>query len=384
MGCLKMGFFLLGRGREHGDLRLIVEELFADRQKALDSLSRLSADLDFAHRDADVFVVDLDAAVPVLLVAPAAPPIPEPPAPPAEVAPIPDVVVEVEPEVVPEPELEETAGVWEAPAVPPVEIPEPVVELVPEPIASAVIADAVIPETPVDDDDLADALKRAAGTLEAQGITAPESVGPEQATEEQEAQPVEALTDQAAAPDASWPWEPTAAGEAEKPETASAPEPGFEVPDFEEPALDGTDLLAGSSDDFVMPKPLIMGAYADEDDTSSPFDRPAVAEPASISLEAPVPVLDSPGEDESMLADLETIEAPQDLAQPESPAAPEIPEVVSVPSVTSAPDNAPAELSAEESELASLTCDDCVYVNTCPNKEELEPASCGTFQWKSV
>ena len=27
--------------------------------------------------------------------------------------------------------------------------------------------------------------------------------------------------------------------------------------------------------------------------------------------------------------------------------------------------------------------DDCVYVNTCPNKADLEPADCGSFQWKS-
>ncbi|MDZ4178307.1 MAG: hypothetical protein U1E29_03590, partial [Coriobacteriia bacterium] len=32
----------------------------------------------------------------------------------------------------------------------------------------------------------------------------------------------------------------------------------------------------------------------------------------------------------------------------------------------------------------SLTCDDCVYESTCPNKEGSAPATCGNFQWKSV
>jgi len=29
-----------------------------------------------------------------------------------------------------------------------------------------------------------------------------------------------------------------------------------------------------------------------------------------------------------------------------------------------------------------MTCEDCVYVETCPNKDQREPSSCGSFQWK--
>jgi hypothetical protein len=36
-----------------------------------------------------------------------------------------------------------------------------------------------------------------------------------------------------------------------------------------------------------------------------------------------------------------------------------------------------------DSDIADLTCDDCVYMNTCPKQGESDPASCGSFQWKS-
>ena len=39
---------------------------------------------------------------------------------------------------------------------------------------------------------------------------------------------------------------------------------------------------------------------------------------------------------------------------------------------------------AGDCDLSTLTCKDCVYVNTCPNQEERTPATCGSFQWTSV
>ena len=36
---------------------------------------------------------------------------------------------------------------------------------------------------------------------------------------------------------------------------------------------------------------------------------------------------------------------------------------------------------AGESDIDTLTCADCVYVTTCPNKGERTPAACGSFQW---
>ena len=40
------------------------------------------------------------------------------------------------------------------------------------------------------------------------------------------------------------------------------------------------------------------------------------------------------------------------------------------------------EAGAEVSPLSAYTCDDCVYVDTCPNKDERRPEDCGSFQWK--
>lgn len=34
--------------------------------------------------------------------------------------------------------------------------------------------------------------------------------------------------------------------------------------------------------------------------------------------------------------------------------------------------------------MNEYTCADCVYVNTCPNQHQKAPAACGSFQWKSV
>jgi hypothetical protein len=33
-------------------------------------------------------------------------------------------------------------------------------------------------------------------------------------------------------------------------------------------------------------------------------------------------------------------------------------------------------------DIASMTCDDCVYAETCPNRGQMLPTSCGSFQWK--
>ena len=32
--------------------------------------------------------------------------------------------------------------------------------------------------------------------------------------------------------------------------------------------------------------------------------------------------------------------------------------------------------------MESYVCDDCVYVGTCPNKDQRLPKDCGSFQWK--
>ena len=38
---------------------------------------------------------------------------------------------------------------------------------------------------------------------------------------------------------------------------------------------------------------------------------------------------------------------------------------------------------AGDLDLDGYTCDDCVYVNTCPKVGQSTPKECGSFQWKS-
>ena len=57
------------------------------------------------------------------------------------------------------------------------------------------------------------------------------------------------------------------------------------------------------------------------------------------------------------------------------------------------PSEIPAEIPAEEPAgpapskaalLPGVTCDDCVYELTCPNKDTRTPQACGSFQWKPI
>jgi hypothetical protein len=127
---------------------------------------------------------------------------------------------------------------------------------------------------------------------------------------------------------------------------------------------------------------------------------------------------------ESVLADLEiqepmgvedavdagapALEVPADVAAeiPAAPVAEEAPavdgaaEVDPEPAAVEEPEAVPpadllSEIGAEPdastetgfegggSDIANLTCDDCVYMNTCPKVGDSDPSSCGSFQWKS-
>ena len=69
-------------------------------------------------------------------------------------------------------------------------------------------------------------------------------------------------------------------------------------------------------------------------------------------------------------------DAPEPAGEPETPQAPE-----------PAGDPAPAEAKAYEPgelDISAYTCDDCVYLGTCPKYHQDGPSTCGSFQWKSV
>ncbi len=378
-----MAFILLVRD---GDtVRLFGPTVFETRQEALSELPHAGA----IRGSEELFLVDLDAITPVIVVSqePAATPVaPSPedeamadegvgvweaPAPVEEAAPEEPLSVEGPPagDVVPaesepqsSPELELVASMpLEAVPEPPVAA-EPVVEESPvadEPAES-------LGSPPEEQEDLPSALRRAAGALESSGIAAPESVSsvpdvPEQTTpeepethavaEEPEAHAAPEEPEAAAAPGpeepavvdvapAAWPWD---VAETEAPATAEVEESPVYVPDpLEEPARDVEPLVYadGAGEAVTQSRPVIMGSY----DTVE----------GSISIEVP-----------------ESPDAPQAAEAPEVPEAPE-------------DTDEPPAYEAGASDIAELTCDECVYLATCPKKGESDPASCGSFQWKSV
>lgn len=388
-----MGFYLLGLDRVTGELRTISAELYTTRAEALDALTAISSLRSFEYRDSEVFVADLDVATPVLLVASH---LPEP-VPAEEMAP--EAVVEPD-----EPIALETVVVEEESALP---VEAPIAEAVLAELADeelgveveeVAVEDTVCAESedqeetsePVDEftaiadeiaeeleergpgSDLAEALKRAAVTMEASGVVAPDSIeavsAPVSDSDEDTVVAEDPGDSPAPASPAAWPWSVESGGEssdspaqeelasesdAAVPAPPASVTPVFVPDSLEEPDIDSTDLVTARGDDesVALSKPVVLGAY--DDDTSSAFDEIPTANTAETSLDTEAGV-------GSVLDDLEIIE------EGSTPAG-----------YTAAP--ATDVIGGAQ----GLTCDDCVYVNTCPNKEDLTPASCGTFQWKS-
>ncbi len=397
-----MSFFLLGKDSDER-LFLLSEATFGSRPDALAELSRLTAEPGFSHWDAEVLVMELSQGTSVLLVRPAA-------AAPGE-APAQDVAADdapapmTEEPLAEEPVTEESAAeepvaeepvadepVTEEPAVAePVEEPEAAAEGEPaeepaevaaEPVAGSEVEDpalaAVLEELQIEDAEtqgvsLVDALRRTAVQMETEGIVVPESVGPAPESEEPTAQaltePTEPETADAAP--AAWPWDTGATG-------------SFKLDALEEPGPDEGSLVRTAGDDETMSfaRPVILGAYGDS------TDQPA--EEAPIGAAAPA-VPEAPAEEPPVMA---TPEAPEAVASPSSVSEPEV--VASSPAadvsdfildldeiVAAAPAPEPAAYeAAPQADIGQMTCNDCVYVETCPNRDQREPATCGSFQWK--
>lgn len=391
-----MGFFLLGRSPNDG-LVLLSDVAHATKSDALAELSRLTADPGFPHWDAEVFVVDLDSAMPVLLVRPATA---EKTAAPVEAA---EAQFEESAATIESPEVEAVVAAESEQDVAAEETETEEALVVEEPIAEAVVEDAEAAEE--SGGTLKDALMRTAAQMEAEGIVAPESVGPAEEPEaEAEGVPAESVAEAeepAAAGEASWPWDTAQDAEA----TGSAK---FSLSALEEPAVDVEGgLLRTTMDDetFAAAKPVILGAYGE--------DQPVPAEPEPELQPEPEPAAVAP-EPEPAAAAPEPEPVPEPAAagpepEPEPVAAGPEPEVEAVvveqeetdeisdfifdleaSIAESAPGEAPA--SAEESApvapetvaevVAGMSCEDCVYVATCPNKDQRDPATCGSFQWK--
>ncbi|MDZ4168999.1 MAG: hypothetical protein U1E26_05035 [Coriobacteriia bacterium] len=385
-----MPFFLIGKGPDDS-LRLLAEGVFETRASAMSELSRVTADPGFDAWDCEVLVADLDAATPVLLVRPAASQVVEP----EEVEPADEVgpTDEVGPSEG-EPAEDDGAVAADTQATPTVDEAD-------ESLAAVIEG--------LDDEsdaapDLKEALRRSAVSLEAEGIVAPESVGPVEPDEPDlpaEEEPVDEGADPLAEPpsdamvveaqiegadEGSWPW-------AVKPDVSP-----LDLDALDEPGDDEGSLVRAPGDDATMAssRPVILGAY-DEVATVSEVD--VLLPPAADDQSAPGP----DGAESSPVSEPHKPEIPvPPVIPPSSPA--------SLPAADNTGDSAAADPTAGESAqvsddldvsstvagdsdfvdlppvvatdpLDTMTCDDCVYHDTCPNKGQRDPASCGSFQW---
>ena len=368
-----MAFFLIERDQDSGALSIPISGSFPTREAALEALARAMQD-GTAVVSGEIFVSDLGMAVPVLMM----------PTAPAAVAPAPESEEDQPDELI---DLEEASGSDESPAV--------------ETVVYAAWADAVLDtEAAEGEDSLADALKRAATSLEAEGIVAPESIDFEELEDDAETESI--LEDEPLDADAE---DDTDAEDAEdepvedelaEPAEAEAlePEPADDVEDVEDVEMSSM-LIGGPSlgDDSYVPRPVIMGDYSDsaadaEEIAGEAFAPTEPHEPASVSEYTEV------GDGE----DLPPVEIPESILDPfsalaasESEVASEIVEesgdeedaiaaaIAGLPVIDSGDGYEPAG----ELDLSQYTCDDCIYVNTCPKVGQATPAECGSFQWRA-
>ncbi len=426
-----MAFFLLGRS-EDGSLSLLSNATFESRQDALAELGQITGDASFDRWADDVLLIDLDSATPVLLVRPAeAPGTVEPVAPEPTTEPEAAVFAAMAdepadhsdtetvgddgdrggsevPEIqeLPESELDESEAEQaddevEAPAeeaVEPFGVAEEPVDEAESPDEST---DAESESAETDIDSLRDAIARTTEHMEAAGIVAPESIGPAAVDTVEELPSDDASPADPEAPEASdatsaepatWPWATASAvtplAEAADSDTLEA-DVSFVLDGLEEPAVDaGGSLITSSIDDEALAanRPVILGAY-DETPQVKPEAEPEAAadsvaaddDAVEVTDESPEPAEDSDFivlDDAPRLAE-ETVDSAHGGAEK-----PDVGDLDAIEPAVAASVDAGADEGDDVLALSSYVCDDCVYVETCPNKDQRRPEDCGSFQWK--
>lgn len=391
-----MAFFLIGRGPE-GDLQSLSDGIFDSRQDAMSELSRLSADPSFTQWDTEVFVMDLEVGVPILLVRPHG----------------------GESAGVSVPPMSESAAGYGDAAATQADVPGPVSETLDAAVASEQQAGEPltpefnpvgVPEDAVSEGEspqvLRDALLRTTEQMTSEGIIAPESVGFDEETPEIPTEfPAEPAADMATEPEAEIATQPaaelaveSAADIVSEPEHGPAVEAAGEVvmepavetaPDI---ALEISEEVPTEAEPAPAQEPIVAewpwNAQPDIYEESGPVTSPDIAtvyQALEETQEAPVvdeflegQAADTDEESDSdFILDLDAIQ-PVSLEESEDATGEETP-------APTAPSEATEQSAAEgdySSPLTEYTCEDCVYVETCPNRDQRAPKDCGSFQWK--
>lgn len=388
-----MAFFVVLR-RADAALSIPLPEAFPTREAAISALSAASSSGSIVL-DGEVFIADLGTAVPVLIMQPAA----------AASAP-----AEVEAPEIAEPPAEEPG-------------------ILDEVEAEAAYAEYSPLEGLTDESTLAAALKRAATSLEDEGIVAPDSI--ESAPEEAAAEAAESAAPESEsaeqpepAAEQSWPWANVEAYTGPEGDAADDDQVSEESSEADEPLAEATppaedgaiaeavaeplgvaedvepqiagDLyeLADTSaapiaddapiitsaplagEEAYVPRPVILGDYADAPATviEEPEPSPELEEP-----EEPAPaseLVHASGQDLEVEEALEPEEPT--LGEPSDDAGDDLSALVAEATAMGGYE------AAGELNLAEYTCQDCVYANTCPKVGEASPADCGSFQWRSA
>lgn len=372
-----MSFVLLGK-RPTGRCYLVSDRVFGSRSEALQELSRITGDPSFAGWDDEIVVLDDTSGSPVLLVRP----------------------IEA-PEVTGagHEEREKPSALGDEATAAASEVGDLVTgEIETETIVveTPVVEAAQEPRAEVRDrapSDLKEVLARTAAQLEAEGVSPPPLVGPS--------------PEPAVAP-AAWPWDTDSAlardesGEGGAAVPVSEPDPAEQV--VEEPGTEPTAGPSHVSDAGRTGEPLIdpleepgydeeplIRVSAGADVVEAALSAAGTAVGAG-TVEEVLPTSDFVDLSDAPSGELGGVEGPpvseasaddgiavERIEEPTGAAAPavetETPEVA-VPTVE---DSAPVAASPP---LETMTCDDCVYVETCPNSGQRTPASCGSFQWK--
>lgn len=283
-----------------------------------------------------------------------------------------------------------------------------------EPVGDPAIADEIVSQSRSDGDwdSLRGAIERTTVAMAAEGVVAPESIdvgGQDEAPIEtgphSEADPDVASVEEAAVPEsalvvaddvevagartetvAAWPWD--VAAETQPPASDVSPDLAFVYSTLEEPVHADVDERPTTIADLGEVEPAA---------TLGSFGEPAalsVAAAPAVVAHSPMSSLGEivgPGEDSDFI-DLEEVapdaalvpEKELDLAGIREPfsgmteAAGEVAEDVAEP-----PEQPGFSAAANADKmLVDYSCDDCVYVETCPNKDQRLPKDCGSFQWK--